>query len=127
MDVKKDLYYTKSHEWVQELDDTKVRIGITDHAQKELGDIVFVNLTDEGTVVSKGDTLGDVESVKAVSDVYSPLAGTIIKINEELLDSPELINSDPYGAWFVEVDDVVSKEGLLSAEEYTELLASEEH
>lgn len=127
MKVEQGLYYTKSHEWIKELDDTTVRIGITDFAQSELGDIVFVNLTDVGTDISKGETLGDVESVKAVSDVYSPVSGTIEKVNEELFDSPELINSDPYGAWFVEVSKVEVKEELMSAEEYSEFLVSEGH
>ena len=97
-------------------------VGITDYAQSELGDLVFVNLPEEGDSVTKGEAFSDVESVKAVSDVLSPLTGVVSAINEAVLDAPESINSSPYEAWFVKVKDVTEKEELLSAEEYEEFL-----
>lgn len=127
MNIVKDIYYTKSHEWVRFLDETTAQVGITDFAQEQLGDIVFVNLTDVHSNVNAGDALGDIESVKAVSDIYSPLSGTIEEINEILLDQPELINQTPYDAWFVKVGNIENREGLLNAEEYEELLKAEGH
>ena len=97
-------------------------VGITDYAQSELGDLVFVNLPEEGDSVTKGESFSDVESVKAVSDVLSPLTGVVSAINEAVLDAPESINSAPYEAWFVKVKDVTDKEELLSPEEYEEFL-----
>lgn len=116
--VLANLKYSKSHEWVEELEGGKVRIGLTDFAQHELGDLVFVNLPEEGDAVTVGEAFADVESVKAVSDVYSPVSGVVAAINEELLDSPEKINEDPYGAWFIEVDEISETEELLDAEAY---------
>ena len=101
-------------------------VGLTDYAQSELGDLVFVNLPEVGDTVEAGEVFGDVESVKAVSDVYSPVTGEVTEINEELLDSPELINDDAYEAWFIKVKDVSGTEELLSAEEYEAFVASEE-
>ena len=120
------LLYTKSHEWVKKLDDGTVKVGLTDYAQHELGDLVFINLPQEGDEVSVGETFGDVESVKAVSDVYSPVSGTVTAINEELLDHPELVNKEAYEAWFIQVGEISQEEELLSAEAYEELLAKEE-
>ncbi len=117
MNTPKELLYTKSHEWVKLDGDTAV-IGLTDFAQDQLGDLVFVNLPEEGDSVTAGETFADVESVKAVSDVYSPVSGTVAKINEELLDAPEKINEDPYGAWFIQVEGVTDKEELIDAEAY---------
>ena len=97
-----NLLYAKSHEWVQDMGDS-FRIGLTDYAQKELGDLVFVNLPQEGDEVEVGSAFGDVESVKAVSDVYSPVSGVVCAINEELLDHPENINQDAYAAWMIQV------------------------
>ena len=97
-------------------------VGITDFAQSELGDLVFVNLPEEGDEVVVGESFADVESVKAVSDVLSPLSGVVSAINEDILDAPESINSAPYEAWFVKVKDVSDKEELLTAEEYEEFL-----
>ena len=97
-------------------------MGITDFAQSELGDLVFVNLPEEGDEVVVGESFADVESVKAVSDVLSPLSGVVSAINEDILDAPESINSAPYEAWFVKVKDVSDKEELLTAEEYEEFL-----
>lgn len=121
MAVQKGLLYTKDHEWVKE-EGGEYTVGITDYAQSELGDLVFVNLPEEGDGVTKGESFSDVESVKAVSDVLSPLTGVVSAINEAVLDAPESINSAPYEAWFVKVKDVTDKEELLSAEEYEEFL-----
>ena len=121
MAVQKGLLYTKDHEWVKEEGGEYV-VGISDYAQSELGDLVFVNLPEEGDSVTKGESFSDVESVKAVSDVISPLTGVVSAINEAVLDAPESINSAPYEAWFVKVKDVTDKEELLSAEEYEEFL-----
>ena len=121
MAVQKGLLYTKDHEWVKE-ESGEYTVGITDYAQSELGDLVFVNLPEEGDSVTKGESFSDVESVKAVSDVLSPLTGVVSAINEAVLDAPESINSAPYEAWFVKVKDVTDKEELLSAEEYAEFL-----
>lgn len=117
MEFREGLKYGKSHEWVKEEGDVVV-IGLTDYAQSELGDLVFVNLPEEGDEVTIGEAFGDVESVKAVSDMYSPVTGVVCEINEELLDSPESINKAPYDAWFIKVKDVTETEELLSAAEY---------
>ncbi|PWM36285.1 MAG: glycine cleavage system protein GcvH [Clostridiales bacterium] len=123
MNVQKDYFYTKSHEWVQFLSESTARVGLSDYAQSEMSDIVFVNLPQEGDLVSVGDSFADVESVKAVSDVYSPLAGEVSAVNEELLDSPQKINEDPYGAWLAEIKDISGKEELMDAAEYEKFLA----
>lgn len=125
MELREELLYSKSHEWVKE-EDGCVLIGLTDYAQSELGDLVFVNLPEEGDEVTKGESFADVESVKAVSDVYSPVSGVVSEVNEELLDAPEKINESPYDAWFVKVKDVTEKEELLSAQEYKEFVESEQ-
>ena len=121
MAVQKGLLYSKDHEWVKE-EGGEFVVGISDYAQSELGDLVFVNLPEEGDSVTKGEAFSDVESVKAVSDVLSPLTGVVSAINEAVLDAPESINNSPYEAWFVKVKDVTEKEELLSAEEYEEFL-----
>ena len=125
MELKKDALYAKSHEWVA-LDGDSAVVGLTDYAQSELGDLVFVNLPEVGDTVEAGEVFGDVESVKAVSDVYSPVTGEVTEINEELLDSPELINDDAYEAWFIKVKDVSATEELLTAEEYKAFVESEQ-
>ena len=117
MEFRAELLYSKDHEWVKVEGDTAL-IGITDYAQSELGDIVFFNLPEEGDEIKAGEAFADVESVKAVSDVLGPVDGTIIAVNEEILDAPELINESPYDAWFVKVEDFTGTEELLSAEEY---------
>lgn len=125
--MKKETFvYTKTHEWVQFVDDTTVRVGLTEYAQKELGDIVFINLPDVGDEVVKEESFADVESVKAVSNVYSPVTGNVKAINEELLDQPELVNTNPFESWFVEIDDVSDKEEFLTEEEYEKLIHEEE-
>ena len=121
MSVEKGLLYAKSHEWVKE-EGGEFVVGITDYAQSELGDLVFVNLPEEGDEVTMGESFADVESVKAVSDVLSPISGVVSAINEAILDAPGSINSSPYEAWFIKVKDVTDKEELLSAEEYEEFL-----
>lgn len=118
----REYQYTKSHEWVQFLDETTARVGISDYAQKELGDLVFINLPEAGDDVVTGESFADVESVKAVSNVYSPVNGTIRAINEELLDQPELVNSDAMGAWFMEVENITEQAELLSEVEYQRFL-----
>lgn len=125
MELREELLYSKSHEWVKEEGEEMV-IGLTDYAQSELGDLVFVNLPEEGDELTVGEAFADVESVKAVSDVYAPVAGTVSGINEELLDAPEKINEAPYEAWLVRVKDVTEKEALLSAEEYQAFVESEQ-
>ena len=120
-----NLLYTKSHEWVQEMGDGSYRVGLTDYAQDQLGDLVFVNLPQEGDSVEVGAAFGDVESDKPASDVYSPVTGTGCAIYEELLDHPELINQDAYAAWMVQVNDISDKEELLSVSDYEELLSKE--
>jgi glycine cleavage system H protein len=124
MNTPKDLLYTKSHEWVK-LDGDSAYVGLTDFAQDALGDLVFVNLPEVGDSVEAGAVFADVESVKAVSDVYSPLTGEVEEINEELLDAPEKINEAPYDAWFVKVSNISDKEELLSAEDYEKVCEEE--
>lgn len=120
-----ELKYSKSHEWVRYEGD-EAYIGITDFAQSSMGDLVFVNLPEEGDEVSVGEAFGDVESVKAASDVYSPVSGTVSAINEDLLDAPESINEAPYDAWFIKVTDISEEEELLSAEEYEKFVEESE-
>ena len=125
MELREGLLYSKSHEWVKEEGDVAV-IGLTDYAQSELGDLVFVNLPEEGDEIAVGEAFSDVESVKAVSDVYAPISGTVCEINEELLDAPELINENANDAWFIKVEGITAKaEELLSPEEYEAFCAEE--
>ena len=121
----KELMYTKSHEWVQEEGDIVI-VGLTDFAQEALGGLVFVNLPEVGDEVVAGEAFADVESVKAVSDVFSPVTGVVTEINEDLLDSPELINDDPYGAWLVKIGEVTEHEDFLDADVYDQVCAEEE-
>ena len=125
MNIPQNLSYSKSHEWVK-LESGEALVGLTDFAQSELGDIVFVNLPQEGDAVSAGEALGDVESVKAVSDVICPVTGTVLAVNEALLDNPALVNEDPYNAWFVKVEQVTGEEELLDAGAYEAHCAAEE-
>ncbi|WP_121822606.1 glycine cleavage system protein GcvH [Halostella salina] len=121
-DAPDDRGYLESHEWAHE-DDGTVRIGITDFAQDELGDVVFVEVPDVGDDVTKGDEFGVVESIKAVSDLYSPVSGEVTAVNEELFDAPELVNDDPFGdGWMLAVDpsDPDELDELMSAAEYRE-------
>ena len=124
MAVPQDLQYTKSHEWVR-IEDGTATIGITDHAQEELGDVVFVELPEAGATIEAGDSFGTVESVKAVSDLYSPVGGEVVEVNSSLEDAPEKINDDPYGeGWIVKLS--TSEEAdLLSPEEYEKVVEEE--
>ncbi|MBQ2658226.1 MAG: glycine cleavage system protein GcvH [Erysipelotrichaceae bacterium] len=119
-----ELKYTKTHEWVKEEDGLYV-VGLTDFAQDALGDIVFVNLPQVGDAVTAGEAFSDVESVKAVSDVFSPVTGIVVEVNEEILDNPALVNEDCYGAWLVKVNEVTGTEELLDAAAYEEVCANE--
>lgn len=125
MNIPKELKYTKSHEWIKFIDEKTVEVGLTDFAQQSLGGIVFANLPQEGESFSIGDVFADVESVKAVSDVFSPVSGTVGKVNDEIMDSPEMINNTPYEAWLVQFNDVSDIENLLSAEDYEKLVKEE--
>ena len=124
--IKDDLLYSKSHEWVKE-EGGIYTVGITDYAQSELGDLVFVNLPEAGDDVTAGEAFGDVESVKGVTDIISPVTGVIAEINEDLLDNPAAIKESAYDAWFIKVQDVTDKEELLSPDEYEAFVASESH
>ena len=121
-EVPDDLRYVESHEWTTaDPDADAVRIGVSDFAQDELGDVVFVELPDEGDAITKGEEFGVVESIKAVSDLYAPVSGTVTGVNEALFDTPELVNDDPYGeGWMLEVDpsDPDEFEDLLAPEAY---------
>ena len=119
-----ELKYSKSHEWVK-TEDGVVVVGISDYAQDALGDLVFVNLPQVGDAVTAGEAFGDVESVKAVSDLICPVSGTVCAINEELVDSPELLNSDCYGAWIIKVENVTDEEELLDNVAYEAFCAEE--
>ena len=125
MNIPNELLYSKTHEWVKE-DSGVYTIGISDHAQDALGDIVFVNLPQVGDSCTAGQPFGDVESVKAVSDLVSPVSGTVTKINEELLDAPELLNQDPYNAWIIVVENVSDKDELLDAASYADFCSKED-
>ena len=127
VDIPDDLKYTKEHEWIR-IEDEWVEIGITDYAQEALGEIVFVELPGEGDDVTKGNSFGGVESTKSVSDLYSPISGEVVEINEKLLDSPETINEDPYGSgWIIRVrmQDENELDELMNAENYSNFLENE--
>ena len=120
-----DLKYAKSHEWVKYEDNIAV-IGISDFAQNSLGDVVYVGLPTVGSQVTAGESFGDVESVKAVSDLICPVSGVICAVNDELDNSPELLNEDPYSAWIIKVENVTAEEELLDAAAYEAHCAEEE-
>lgn len=128
MDVPADLNYSKDHEWVR-VEDGIGTIGITDYAQDQLGDIVYLDLPAPDTKLSQLEKIGEIESVKAVSDLFSPVSGELLEVNQETVDAPELVNEEPYGrGWLMKVrlSDASELDGLLSAEAYEELLAAEE-
>ncbi len=128
-DIPDDLYYTKNHEWVRSEDDGTVTVGITNHAQQLLGDLVYVECPEVGRELEAGEACAVVESVKAASDVYAPMAGEVIEINDQLADSPESINQDAYGdGWLFKLqpDDDSALDGLLDVQAYAELLEAEE-
>ncbi|WP_428608655.1 glycine cleavage system protein GcvH [Sedimenticola sp.] len=128
--VPNDLKYAKSHEWVRDEEDGTVVIGITDHAQELLGDLVFVELPEVGDTVSAGSECAVVESVKAASDVYSPVSGEVVAVNESLVDAPETVNQDAFGdGWLfqVKLSAPAELDDLLDADAYSEVMESEEH
>jgi glycine cleavage system H protein len=125
MNVPDQLRYSKEHEWANREEGSSVRVGITDYAQDALGDVVFVQLPDVGTTVRPGDSFGEVESTKSVSEIYAPVAGTVVAVNEALADNPALLNEDPYGeGWICRIDmsDSTGFEALLDAAAYRELI-----
>ena len=124
MNYPAELQYSRDHEWLR-MEDGVAVIGISDFAQSELGDVVFINLPQEGDETTAGEAFGDVESVKAVSDLICPVTGTVCAVNEELLDAPEKLNEDPYGTWIIKVENVTETEDMLSAAEY-EAMCSED-
>ncbi|MGB2272017.1 MAG: glycine cleavage system protein GcvH [Pseudomonadales bacterium] len=128
-DFPSELRYAASHEWARIEEDGSIVIGITDHAQAQLGDVVYVELPDMGQILSAGEEAGVVESVKAASDVYAPISGEVIAINEKLEDEPETVNSEPYeDGWFYKLQpaDTVELDSLLTSDAYAEVVASEE-
>ncbi|MCD8087832.1 MAG: glycine cleavage system protein GcvH [Oscillospiraceae bacterium] len=122
MNFPSELQYSKSHEWLR-MEDGVAVVGISDYAQHSLGDVVFINLPQEGDEAQAGEPFGDIESVKAVSDLVSPVSGVVCAVNETLLDSPELVNQDPYDAWLIKVENISDTEDLLGAEEYESFCA----
>ncbi|MDB2409980.1 MAG: glycine cleavage system protein GcvH [Pseudomonadales bacterium] len=128
-DLPSELRYAASHEWARIEEDGSIVIGITDHAQAQLGDVVYIELPDMGQILSAGEEAGVVESVKAASDVYAPISGEVIAINEKLEDEPETVNSEPYeDGWFYKLQpaDTVELDSLLTSDAYAEVVASEE-
>ncbi len=126
MNTPSELKYSRTHEWVRFTGEAECEVGLTDFAQDALGDLVYVNLPEVGDEYVAGDVICDVESVKAVSDVYTPVSGTVAEVNEELFDSPELINNDPYGTWLFRLNDVRDLDELLDANEYEDVCEEEE-
>ncbi|GIW47619.1 MAG: glycine cleavage system protein GcvH [Deltaproteobacteria bacterium] len=127
VEIPEQLKYTKEHEWVKIEGDTVV-IGITDYAQDALGEIVYIELPSEGDEITKGDPFGSVESTKSVSELYAPVSGEVVEVNEALLDSPETINEDPYGeGWMIKVKpyDLAELDDLMDSEEYADYIESE--
>jgi glycine cleavage system H protein len=125
MNVPDDVRYTSDHEWAR-MEEGRVRIGITDYAQDSLGDVVFVQLPEPGATVEAGGAFGEVESTKSVSDIYAPVAGTVVEVNTELADAPQKLNEDPYGeGWIcvIEPSEAGAFDGLLDAEAYRGLIA----
>jgi len=128
MEIPNDLLYTLEHEWVR-LKNNRATVGVTDFAQGQLGDVVFVELPVEGTELAKESTFGVVESVKTVSDIYAPVTGKVVAVNKNLESQPELVNSDPYGqGWMIEIEFLNSspEQSLLSADQYREQCKSQE-
>jgi glycine cleavage system H protein len=126
MNVPEDLRYSSDHEWVGR-DGDVVRVGVTDYAQDALGDVVFVQVPTVGAEVNVGDAFGEVESTKSVSDVYAPVSGTVVEVNEALADTPQMLNEDPYGeGWIcaIRISDPSQLDGLLDAEAYRKLIES---
>lgn len=123
LEFPETMRYTEDHEWAA-VDGETVRIGVSDYAQDQLGDIVYVEMPKVGDIFEKGDEFGTLESVKAVSEIYMPVGGEVVAVNEALIDTPEMINQDPYGAWIVEIrpNDAGEYDELMSAEDYLDML-----
>jgi glycine cleavage system H protein len=124
MQVPEDLHYTEEHEWIKRLEGSRIRIGITDYAQDQLGDVVYVELPETDKTVSKEDLIVEIESTKSVGEVYAPFAGTILSVNDAVAESPELVNTSPYDeGWLaeIEVDEDIDTGGLLDAAAYRDL------
>ena len=121
MTIREDCKYIKTHQWMRE-EDGSVLVGITDYAQSQLGGIVFLNLPEAGDAVTAGESFGEVESAKVVSDIHSPVSGTVAEANEDAADEPDQLNEDPYGVWLIRVKDVKETAELLTAEEYAAYL-----
>ncbi len=123
MSYSTDLRYTKDHEWIR-IDGETGRIGVTDYAQQQLGDVVFVELPAAGDKLTKGQQFGSIESVKAVSDLYAPMSGRVVEVNEALRDQPEAVNEDPHGTWMIAIalDDLSDADELLDADGYRSLI-----
>ncbi|MCL2601957.1 MAG: glycine cleavage system protein GcvH [Treponema sp.] len=126
MNFPQELKYSKDHEWFKSTGAASGLVGITDYAQHQLGDLVFVNLPQPGDEVTAGQPLGDVESVKAVSDVLSPVTGVVKAVNNDLLDNPASINQAPYGAWFIEVENITAQDDLMDAAAYQKVCEEEQ-
>ncbi len=129
-EVPQELRYARTHEWARLEEDGTVTVGISDHAQDALGDVVYVEHPEHGQQVVAGDEAGVVESVKAASDIYAPVSGSVVAVNEALDDAPETVNQDPYGdGWFFKIqpDDIAELDELLDSEAYAELCENEEH
>ncbi len=126
--IPSDLRYTREHEWARKEDDGRLTIGITDYAQDQLGDIVYIQLPEQGGDVTAGDPMGEVESTKSVSDIYSPVSGKVAEANTEVIENPEGVNQDPYGeGWLVVIEpsDLTEFDSLMTSEEYASFLAEE--
>ena len=126
MNIPKALLYSKTHEWVDFTDDNIAFIGITDYAQDTLGNIVYVDLPEVGDTLEIDESFGDIESVKAVSELISPVDGEVGEINEDLLDSPEVVNEDPYESWLIKAENITNREELMDADEYQRFCEEEE-
>jgi len=126
MMIPKDLKFSNTHEWVKFLDDGTALTGLSDFAQKALGDLVFIRMPVVGDTVTSGESFTDIESVKAVSDIYSHVTGVITAVNDEVGDAPQKINEDPYGSWIIKVGDITAKSDLMNADEYEKFCEEEE-
>ena len=123
--MAKEIKYVRTHEWIEYLEEGKVRIGLSEYAVEELGDLVFIDLPEVDDEVEVEEPFADVESVKAVSEVFSPVTGIVTAVNEDLLDQPELVNDSPLEAWFIEVSEITDEEDMITKEEYDEFIAEE--
>jgi glycine cleavage system H protein len=128
MEIKPGLKYTKTHEWIQ-VTELNAKIGISDYAQQQLTDIVYMELPDKSAKIKKGQAFGVLESVKAVEDIYAPVSGTVLQKNNKVIDSPELLNNDPYNSWLIEIklDDLKDLNDLMDDKAYSQFLATLKH